>query len=184
MYSKREKWWGYAFIAPQMIGMVCFSLLPLLFALMISFMQWDGFGERTFIGFENYITQFQDPNFTTALRNTTIYSLMVIPGGIIAAMLAALALNKVKGKDFYRMFFFMPVVTSSVSIAVIWMWLLNGDFGLINQLLAIVGIDGPNWLTDRNLVLPSIAMLSIWWGLGTNMVIFFSRTTGNLKELL
>lgn len=178
MYTKREKWWGYAFIAPQMLGMIVFSLLPLIFALGISFMHWDGFGDRTFIGTDNYIQQFQDSNFTTALRNTTVYSLIVIPGGIAAALLSALALNKVKGKDFYRMFFFMPVVTSSVSIAVIWMWLLNGDFGLINQLLAMVGVEGPNWLTDRNLVLPSIAMLSIWWGLGTNMVIFLAGLQG------
>ncbi|MFB4213085.1 carbohydrate ABC transporter permease [Shouchella sp. JSM 1781072] len=178
MFTKREKWWGYAFIAPQMIGMILFSLLPLMFAFGISFMQWDGFGERTFVGLENYITQFQDSNFRAAMRNTTIYSLIVIPGGIAAALLSALALNKVKGKDFYRMFFFMPVVTSSVSIAVIWMWLLNGDFGLINQMLAAVGVEGPNWLTDRRFVLPSIAMLSIWWGLGTNMVIFLAGLQG------
>ncbi|AST94988.1 carbohydrate ABC transporter permease [Shouchella clausii] len=178
MYTKREKWWGYAFIAPQLLGMIVFSLLPLIFAFALSFMSWDGFGERTFVGLDNYIQQFQDPVFRTALRNTTLYSLLVIPGGIIAALGAALALNKVKGKDFYRMLFFMPVVTSSVSIGVIWMWLLNGDIGLINQLLAMIGIDGPNWLTDQKLVLPSIAALSIWWGLGTNMVIFLAGLQG------
>jgi multiple sugar transport system permease protein len=100
MYTKREKWWGYAFIAPQLLGMIVFSLLPLIFAFALSFMSWDGFGERTFVGLDNYIQQFQDPVFRTALRNTTLYSLLVIPGGIIAALGAALALNKSKAKIF------------------------------------------------------------------------------------
>ncbi len=174
MNDKRRKWWGYFFIGPQLIGMLAFSVLPLLFAFGLSFMKWDGFGEREFIGLSNYIGQFNDPSFKTALLNTAYYSILVIPVGIALALLVALALNKVRGKEFYRVFFFMPVVTSSVSVGVIWMWLLNGDIGLINQLLAMIGIDGPNWLTDRRLVLPSIAGLSIWWGLGTNMVIFLA----------
>ncbi|TSB46498.1 carbohydrate ABC transporter permease [Alkalicoccobacillus porphyridii] len=178
MNDSKRKWWGYFFIAPQLIGMLAFSVLPLGFAFGLSFMRWDGFGEREFIGLANYIGQFRDDNFITALVNTAYYSILVIPVGIALALLVALALNKVKGKTVYRVFFFMPVVTSSVSIGVIWMWLLNGDIGLINQLLAMVGIDGPNWLTDRNLVLPSIAGLSIWWGLGTNMVIFLAGLQG------
>lgn len=178
MNDAKRKWWGYFFIAPQLIGMLAFSIIPLGFAFGLSFMKWDGFGEREFIGLTNYIGQFRDDNFITALVNTAYYSILVIPVGIALALLVALALNKVKGKTVYRVFFFMPVVTSSVSIGVIWMWLLNGDIGLINQLLAMVGIDGPNWLTDRNLVLPSIAGLSIWWGLGTNMVIFLAGLQG------
>lgn len=176
--DKNRRKWGYIFIAPQMIGLIAFSLIPLISAFSLSFMEWDGFGERTFVGLANYIDQFSQPAFRTALVNTVYYTILVIPAGISLALLVALALNKVKGKEIYRIFFFMPVVTSAVSVGVIWMWLLNGDFGLINQLLAYVGIDGPQWLVNRNLVLPSIAGLSIWWGLGTNMVIFLAGLQG------
>lgn len=170
--------WGLFFIAPQLIGMIIFSIFPLGSAFVLSFMEWDGFGSREFVGFTNYITQLTHPYFFTALKNTIYYSLLVIPLGITLALLVALALNKVRGKEIYRIFFFMPVVTSSVSIGVIWMWVLNGDFGLLNQLLGYVGIEGPNWLTDRRFVIPSIAGLSIWWGLGFNMVIFLAGLQG------
>lgn len=174
MNNKNRKWWGYFFIGPQLIGMIVFSVIPLIFAFALSMMEWDGFGDQRFIGLENYFHLANDSSFIKALLNTAYYSILVIPGGLILALVIALALNKVKGKDFYRLFYFMPVVTSSVSVGVIWTWLLNGDIGLINQLLDMIGIEGPKWLTDRKLVLPSIAGLSIWWGLGTNMVIFLA----------
>lgn len=179
---KKENFWGYIFLGPQLIGMFLFSLIPLISALVLSFMEWNGFGERKFVGFDNFIYQLSQPNFKTALINTSYYTLLVVPVGIAFALLIALALNHTKGNGIYRVLYFMPVVTSSVSVGVIWMWLLNGDFGLINQLLSYVGIDGPNWLTDRKLVLPSIAMLSIWWGLGTNMVIFLAGLKGISKS--
>lgn len=180
--DRNRKKWGYIFIAPQLLGLLAFSLIPLVSALVLSFMQWDGFGTREFVGIQNYIEQFSHPHFRTALINTAYYSILVIPLGITIALLVALALNNIRGKEIYRVFYFMPVVTSAVSIGVIWMWLLNGDFGLINQLLAYVGIDGPQWLVNRNLVLPSIAGLSIWWGLGTNMVIFLAGLQGISKS--
>src|SRR6478609_9459434 len=95
MNDSKRKWWGYFFIAPQLIGMLAFSILPLGFAFGLSFMKWDGFGEREFVGFSNYISQFKDDNFITALVNTAYYSVLVIPVGIAAALLVALALNKV-----------------------------------------------------------------------------------------
>ncbi|OAS89103.1 MULTISPECIES: carbohydrate ABC transporter permease [Metabacillus] len=181
MHTNKTKWWGYFFIGPQLIGMLAFSLIPLVSALVLSFMDWDGFNSAKFVSLSNYIDQLSNDNFITALINTAYYTLLVVPVGIALALVVALGLNNVTGSNVYRVFYFMPVVTSSVSIGVIWMWLLNGDFGLINQLLSYVGIEGPNWLTDRKLVLPSIAMLSIWWGLGTNMVIFLAGLKGISK---
>lgn len=174
----RNALWGYFFIAPQLLGLLAFSLIPLLFALVLSFMKWDGFGEQSFIGFANFSSQFHNPDFWKALVNTVYYTILVIPGSILISLLLALALNKVKGKEIYRLIYFMPVVTSSVSIGVIWMWILNGDFGILNQLLSYIGIEGPKWLTNTKWVMPSIAMLSIWWGLGHNMVIFLAGLQG------
>ncbi|MEK3889733.1 carbohydrate ABC transporter permease [Bacillus sp. FSL K6-3431] len=170
--------WGYAFLAPQLVGLIAFSLIPLGFAVVLSFMKWDGFGEKTFVGFSNFIGQFSNPTFWKALINTAYYTVLYIPIGIVISLVLAIALNKIKGKELYRVFFFMPVITSSVSVGVIWMWILNGDFGILNQFLGYIGIDGPQWLTDTKWVMISIAMLSIWWQLGYNMVIFLAGLQG------
>jgi len=175
---KNNTFWGYFFLTPQLIGLLAFSLIPLGFALVLSFMQWDGFGEKTFVGLGNFIGQFKSPVFWKALWNTTLYTILTIPIGVTISLMLALALNKIKGKELYRVFFFMPVVTSSVSIGVIWMWILNGDFGILNQFLASIGIQGPHWLTDTKWVMVSIAMLSIWWQVGYNMVIFLAGLQG------
>ena len=126
----------------------------------------------------NFIGQFHSPVFWKSLWNTVLYTILYIPVGITLSLLLAFALNKVKGKEFYRILFFMPVVTSSVSVGVIWMWILNGDFGILNQFLANFGINGPQWLTDTSLVMVSIAILSVWWQLGFNMIIFLAGLQG------
>ncbi len=145
-------------------------------------MKWDGFGERSFVGLDNFIYQFTNADFWTATYNTILYTVLTVPFGILLSMLLAIALNKIKGKEIYRLFYFMPVVTSSVSIGVIWMWILNGDLGILNQVLAMIGINGPDWLTNTNLVMISIAILSIWWQLGYNMVIFLAGLQGISKS--
>ncbi|WP_311081104.1 sugar ABC transporter permease [Paenibacillus polymyxa] len=182
MQKKHQALWGYLFIGPQFLGLLCFSLLPLLYAFYLSFVNWDGFGVPLFVGLDNFKGQLSDPDFWKALMNTMYYMVLVIPAGIILALLVAIVLNKVKGKEIYRLFFFMPVVTSSVSVGVIWMWILNGEFGILNHLLRVIGITGPMWLTDTQWVIPSIALLSVWLGLGYNMVIFLAGLQGISKS--
>lgn len=182
MQKKHQALWGYLFIGPQFLGLLCFSLLPLLYAFYLSFVNWDGFGVPLFVGLDNFKGQLSDPDFWKALINTVYYMVLVIPVGIVVALLVAIVLNKVKGREIYRLFFFMPVVTSSVSVGVIWMWILNGEFGILNHLLRAIGIAGPMWLTDTHWVIPSIALLSIWLGLGYNMVIFLAGLQGISKS--
>lgn len=169
-----DRLWALFFIAPQLLGLLVFSLGPLLFAFYISMTSWDGFGDKTFIGLGNFVEQFQSPEFRIALTNTIWYTALAVPGGMVLALLVALGLNRVAGKTFYRLFYFMPVVTSSVAVAVIWLYLLNGDFGVINNYLRSLGLTPPNWLVDDRFVIPAIAMVGIWWGLGFNMVIFLA----------
>src|SRR5690625_262776 len=175
---KNRTLWGYFFLAPQLIGLLAFSLIPLAFAFVLSFMEWDGFGTQSFVGIQNFIGQFQNDVFWKSLYNTALYTVLYIPIGVSISLLLALALNKIKGKNIYRIFYFMPVVTSSVSVGVIWMWILNGDFGILNQILELIGINGPQWLTNTNLVMISIVILSIWWQVGFNMIIFLAGLQG------
>lgn len=174
-----ERLWGFGFILPQLVGLTIFAFIPLVSAFALSLMKWDGFGAKQFVGLDNFIGQFQSPDFRLALWNTAWYTLLVVPAGIILAILVAVALNKVRGKVIYRLFYYMPVVTSSIAVSIVWLWLLNSEFGIINvYLMQWFGIHGPDWLTNRSLVIPSIAMLSVWWGLGGNMVLFLAGLQG------
>lgn len=174
-----DNWWGYFFIFPQLVGMLLFSLIPLVGAFTLSMMKWDGFGDKNFLGFGNFIHQFQDEEFIIAIKNTVYFTMMVVPGGIFTALLVAVALNRVQGKVFYRLIYFAPGVTSTVAVSVVFLWLLNSDFGIINLYLEQwFGIEGPRWLIDTAFVMPSIAILSIWAGLGFNMVIFLAGLQG------
>ena len=171
--------WGYIFIFPQMVGLICFSLIPLVSAFVISMMNWDGMGTKQFVGLQNFISQLKDEEFHIALVNTIYYTVLSVPTGIILAMLVAVGLNKVRGKIIYRLIYFMPNITMSVAVAVVFMWLFNADFGLINLYLQEwFGITGPSWLTDTRFVMPSIALLSVWMGLGGNMVLFLAGLQG------
>ncbi|WP_085522962.1 carbohydrate ABC transporter permease [Tuberibacillus sp. Marseille-P3662] len=178
MHDKKRMMWGYLLIAPQLIGLICFALIPVVYAFVLSFMKWDGFGAKQFIGFDNFITQLSSELFWKSMLNTAYYMILVIPLSIIISLIVAIALNNIKGKNFYRVFYFMPQVTSSVSISVIWLWILNGHFGILNQALKFIGLSGPQWLTDTAWVMPAIAVVSIWWGLGYNMVIFLAGLQG------
>ncbi|WP_392388584.1 carbohydrate ABC transporter permease [Gracilibacillus timonensis] len=180
--QKNNAKWSLLFLTPQLLGLIAFAIIPLISAFVISFMKWDGFSQRTFVGISNYVNQLSQSDFWTATYNTILYTILTVPVGLLLSLVLAVALNKIKGKELYRLFFFMPVVTSSVSISVIWMWILNGDIGILNQMLAMIGVEGPNWLTNTSLVMISIAVLSIWWQLGYNMVIFLAGLQGISKS--
>jgi multiple sugar transport system permease protein len=171
--------WGYFFIAPQLIGLLVFSLIPLLGAIAISLMDWDGLGQPTFIGLQNFVGQFSSDLFRKSMLNTAYYTLLAVPIGVALSLLVAVGVNKVRGKTFYRLFYFMPVVTSTVAVATVWLYLLNGEFGPLNGYLrSIFGINPPNWLVDEHWVIPVAAAVSIWQGLGFNMVIFLAGLQG------
>jgi multiple sugar transport system permease protein len=173
---KTSDWlWALLFIGPQAIGLVIFSLIPLLSAFYLSLTNWDGFGNSTFIGLQNYVEQLQSPDLPIALWNTLIYTVIAVPGGLILALLVAMGLNNIRGKTLYRLLYFMPVVTGSVAVSVVWLYLLNGDFGIINTYVkSWFGVELPNWLVDDRYVMPAIALIGIWWGLGYSMVIFLA----------
>ncbi len=187
--QKRRRWaeagWGLLFVSPQLLGFVVFMLGPLIFAVALSMMKWDGFGTREFVGFDNFTGQLRDETFWTSLRNTAYFTFLLLPADLICSLLVALALNNVRGRVLYRLFYFMPVVTSSVAVSVVWLWLLNGEFGPINSYLRdFLGIDPPNWIVDPSWVIPAIALVSLWRGLGFTMVIFLAGLQGIPASLI
>jgi multiple sugar transport system permease protein len=171
--------WGLFFIAPQVLGLLMFSIFPVIYAFVLSVMRWDGLGAREFVGMSNFASQFADSRFRDALIHTVIYTLIAVPGSVVLSLLLALAVNRVRGKTIYRTIFFLPTITSSVAVSMVWLWLLNGDFGIINVYLReLFALDPPNWLVNSTWVIPAIAVVAIWAGLGFNMVIFLAGLQG------
>ena len=171
----QRKEWLYAaiFLAPNLIGIGLFVVIPVIAGLVISFTNWDLLGSASWVGFDNYVDLWNDPLFWVSLRNTAIYTAIVIPGGLTLSLLLALALKgKMRGTRFYQAVFFLPYVSSTVAIALVWKWIFNPDFGILNIGLRTIGLPTPNWLGDPNMALISLAIVSIWQTAGYNMVLF------------
>ncbi len=160
---------------PSVAGMVVFVMLPIVASLVLSFSQWNMIGKIKWIGMQNYEKILVDPNVYEALFNTLIFIAGYLPSVIIIALGLALLLNsKLKGKVAYRAIYFVPVVTSWVAVSLIWKWLLNPEFGVINFALSLIGIEGPGWLFDPNWAMSGIIMTSVWKDIGFVMVIYLA----------
>lgn len=172
-------WWALVFLGPTALGLAVFYLWPTVRTLIISFTKSGPFGGSEWIGFENYVRLFQDPELLGALRNTAVYTVIALIGIPLAVGIAAL-LNTtgLTGRSAYRTLYFIPVVTMPAAIALVWRMIYNGDYGVLNAALGAVGIDGRSWLTDPNTALIAIAVVGIWAGLGTNIVIFLAGLQG------
>lgn len=171
--------WAYLFIGPQLLGLLLFIVGPVLFSFAISFMKWDLGSKPEWIGLDNYSKQLSDPTFWKVLNNTTLFAILNIPLTVIGALILAMMLNQnIRGKVLFRAAYFIPVVTSSVAVALVWTWLYNPNFGLINSALSFLGIQGPGWLSDLKWALPSIVIMTVWQGLGYNMILFLAGLQG------
>lgn len=177
--SRKDSIWALVFLLPQLVGLLLFCLYPVFDAFRISLTDWTGFGAYNYVGLENYRDQLNDPVFITSLKNTAIFTLIGVPGTVIGAFLLAVAVNNIKGRMIYRVIFFLPTVTSSVAISMIWMLMLNGQFGLVNSWInRTFGVVAPNWFVDKNWVIPTIAIIAIWQSIGYNMIIFLAGLQG------
>ena len=174
----REATSGYAFASPWLVGFMVFTLGPMLFSFFLSFTDWNllkKLDDIRVIGFVNYSRIFSyDPRFWTSLKNTVFYTVFAVPLGIIGALLLAMLLNqKVKGIAFFRTVFYLPSVVSGVATAVLWMWVFNPQFGIVNSFLHWLGIEGPPWLSDPGWSKPTLIIMSLW-GLGGSMLIYLA----------
>lgn len=171
---RQEHLTALAFVALPVIGFLLFTLYPMLFSVYASFTNWNGLTAPVFSGLENYVAMVQDPYFLEAMYNT-FFLMLGIPIGLVISLALALAMNrKMHGSTFFRTVYYVPVISSIAAVAILWQWAFNGDFGLINQILALVGIDGPNWLQDTNTVKPALIIMAIWKGLGFSMLLYLA----------
>lgn len=177
--KRSDYFWAYVMIAPTMLGLLVFYLWPILQTIYFSFTEWGAFGQYEWTGLDNYKRMVDDANLFQSFKNTGIYILFTVPIGIFLSILVAVLLNqKIKGKSVYRTLYFLPVITMPAAIAMVWRWLYNSDYGLLNYLLSLIGIKGPQWVSDPKIALYSIIVVAIWSGIGYNVVIFLSGLQG------
>lgn len=173
-WRRRDRSWGYVFVAPQVIGMAIFVLLPFVASLVLAFTSWDGLTELTWVGFENFTAQLQDELLLRSIVNTLLIAVITVPLGLGFAVIIAVALEKLKTRTLYLILFFAPVVTSTVAVAMIWQQMFRSDGVLSNAISKIFGITPPDWLGDPKLALIAVCIVSIWSSMGLNVIIFMA----------
>ena len=176
---------GRIFVAVPVVLFVLFILAPVVTAIVLSLTDYAIIGATSWVGFQNYTRIFDDRFFWIALRNTALYTALYVPLGLIVSLSTALLLNRdARTARLFRTLFYIPVVSSTVATAAIWLWLLNPQRGPINAALNAVGIDGPAWLYDSQWTMLAIVLMSVWAGFGVNMIIFLAGLQSVPVELV
>lgn len=177
--AKKEAMSAYMFILPFMAGVMIFNVYAFAQNIFISFTNKKSFGIPKFVGLNNYIKLLQDEKFYQALINTLKYIGICVPTIIILSLLIAVALNKkIKGIGIYRTLIYLPIITLPTAIGIVWKWLFNDQFGLINAVLEKIGIEGPAWLSDSRISLYAVCIVLIWSSIGTAVIILLAGLQG------
>lgn len=175
-----RKWgWVIFFLAPSLAGLLVFVLGPILYSLRLTLYDWNLLTAAKFVGFDNFVELYHDSQFWLAFRHTLVFIGFYIPAVLILALGLAMLLNQpLKGVAFFRAASFVPVVSSWVVVALIWKWIFNPKYGLLNYFLAQIGIHGPNWLFDPNTSLYAVIIASVWKDVGFVGVMFLAGLQG------
>jgi len=175
---------GYAFISPWLSGFLLLTAGPMLYSLYLSFTSATLLSPPRFLGLDNYAGMVaDDPLFYESLWNTVFYVLFSVPLGMALALALAILLNqKIAGIPLFRTIFFLPSVTNMVAVSVLWLWIFNPEFGLLNSALEWLGITGPYWLQDENWAKPALVIMSLW-AVGGMMIIFLAALQGVPRDL-
>ncbi len=185
-WKKRETWLFYICISPPwLLGFLIWTAGPMVYSLYLSLTSWDLFTAPQWVGLGNYQDLLTDnPDFWQSLKVTATYTFVSVPLSLIIALALALLLNsKVRGIAFFRTIFYLPSVLPAIAVAVLWVWVFNPSYGILNIMLALVGIEGPKWLGDPNWALPALILMS-FWSPGCEHDHLPGRPSGNLRDAL
>lgn len=176
---------AYSFILPNFLGFVIFTLLPIVFSMILGFMNWDGANEITFVGLKNFMDMSKDETFKISTFNTIYYAVATVPITLLCSLGLAVLLNsKIKGRNFFRTVFFFPYVASLVAVAVVWNMMFHPTMGPVNHFLSILGFENlPGWTASTTWAMPTVIMASIWKGMGYYMIIYLAALQGIPKYL-
>lgn len=172
--TKSRERWGMLYALPQTVSLICLGILPVIIAFVLSMFDWNGLRDPIFIGLDNFKYIFSADDTFIALKNTLVYTVIYVPCNIVLSLFLAVLLNKAAGKIFYRAVFFLPQIVTSVAVAVIWSWIYQPQYGVLNMILRFFGREGVAWLRETNTAMGAVILMSVWWGLGYNTVLFLA----------
>ncbi len=182
--GSREARDAYLFISPVLVGIGVFLLIPFLASIYLSLTTYTLVEPPKFVGFANYTRMLSDARFWKTLGNTAYFAFTGIPLGLVLSLLLALMMNRpIRGRVIFRTAYFIPVVSSWVAVGLVWRWLYNPEFGLVNYVLGLAGIQGPDWLVSSTWAMPSVILVNVWKGLGFNMMIYLAALQGVPEQL-
>lgn len=182
--SRYQNVMGYLFIAPAVLFFIVFIIIPIFMSLWLSLTNYDVLSQSDFVGLENYVRVFNDKIFHKTLLNILQYVVMYVPIIVIVSFLLGMLLNaRIKGVKVFRALYYLPALTSAVAASTVWLWLLNPQYGLVNQILEKFGIQGPMWLNHSSTAMISIVIVTVWMTLGSNMIMYLAAMQ-NLPESL
>lgn len=173
--ARKEAVWGYLFITPGTVGVIVFTLFPLLFSFVMSFTDWSMLTSPHFLGLENYLELFRDRTIGKEFRNTFVYAFGTAPIGVFVSLVLATLMNtKIRSRSFYRVAYFLPYVSMPAAITIVWQWMLNSDTGIVNAIIRTLGFDTVAFMSDPKLIMPVMIFISIWQMIGYNMIILLA----------
>ena len=189
----RSSWWHrpagreaaffYLCVSPWIAGFILFTAGPMLASILISLTSWDFISPPTYIGLGNYQAMLSDELFFKSIQVTTTYTLLSVPLGLAGGLLIALLMNQnLKGITVFRTIYYLPSVIAGVAVALLWQWIFNPNYGLINGMLSLVGIEGPKWIYTEDWVIPAYVIMSLW-GVGASMIIYLAALQSVPTEL-
>jgi multiple sugar transport system permease protein len=176
---------AYSFILPNLLGFAIFTLIPMVFALGLSFARWDGANPMAFVGLKNFARMLRDETFGISMKNTILYVVGTVPTTLILSLLLAMLLNtQIRGRNFFRAAFFFPYVASLVAVAVVWNMMFHPSMGPVNNLLRWIGVKNPPaWSASTTWALPTVIGAGIWKNVGYYMIIYLAAIQGIPREL-
>ncbi len=174
--NRNEFFWGWLFILPTVFGLLVLNIIPIFQTIYQSFFKTGAFGKgNIFVGLDNYKKLIADDSIWQALINTFKYAIVEVPLSIAIAIVLAVFLNrKMRGRTLFRTIYFLPMVAAPAAVAMVWRWLYNSEFGLLNHLLNSIGLSSVNWISNPKFGFVSIAMVGVWSVIGYNMVLFLA----------
>lgn len=172
---KKDDKWAWIMLAPNVVGFFMFMFIPMIATFVLSFTQYDMLSTPKFIGLKNYIDMFHDKIVWQVTFNTIIYTIITVPIGMCISLLLAVVLDgPIKGRRFFRGTFFLPSIISMVVVSIVWQWIYNPQYGILNYVIGFWGIEPQNWLGNAKTALISLAAVGIWKRSGYDMMLFLS----------
>ena len=185
MNARRQTFWGWILISPLVLGLSLWVVFPMGLSFFTSLTEWDMLSKPTFVGFKNYLMIFtKDELFLKSIRNTLYFTILSVPFQMVVALGAALLLNSdIKGKGIFRTIYYLPSLIPIVVSSVMWLWMFNHQYGLINHFLNSLGMNRVKWIDSEQMVIPSLAIMNIW-NVGNVVVIFLAGLQGISSDLM